>query len=118
MPSTSDDSPGTAGGASAGFLAPKQPGFSAGHPAPVAAASPPHPAGWGRRATLETLSMPATDPAGWLTEYVAGRLLEAGVSPDDAPAAARRMSSDIAAAFATLHRVDVALDQAGVTLDS
>jgi hypothetical protein len=55
--------------------------------------------------------MPAPDPAPWLTNYIARHLREAGVVDDDT---ARRMSADIAAAFATLAR----LDQAGVVLDS
>jgi len=61
---------------------------------------------------------PPDDPNGWLTNYIGGRLVGAGVAQDDARELAPRMSSDIAAAFATLHRVDAALDQAGVTLDS
>jgi len=62
--------------------------------------------------------MPSPDPDRWLTDYVADRLLEAGVGDDTAAPLARRMSTDIAAAFATLHRVDAALDRAGVDLDS
>jgi hypothetical protein len=62
--------------------------------------------------------MPSPDPDRWLTEYVDGQLREAGVGDDTASTVARRMSADIAAAFATLHRVDAALDRAGIALDS
>jgi hypothetical protein len=62
--------------------------------------------------------MPSPDPDRWLTEYVVGRLREAGVGDDTAGTVARRMSADIAAAFATLHRVEAALDRAGVDLGS
>ena len=58
--------------------------------------------------------MPDPDRDRWLTEYVARHLLAAGVTVDTADDLARRMSADIAAAFATLGR----LDQAGVDLDS
>jgi hypothetical protein len=62
--------------------------------------------------------MPSPDPDHWLTEYVAQRLREAGVVHDIIEPVARRMSADIAAAFATLQRVDAALDRAGVDLGS
>lgn len=58
--------------------------------------------------------MPDPDRDRWLTEYVARRLLDAGVTVDTAGDLAGRMSADIAAAFATLER----LDRAGVVLDS
>lgn len=58
--------------------------------------------------------MPDPDRDRWLTEYVDRRLLDAGVTADTAGDLARRMSADIAAAFATLER----LDRAGVVLDS
>lgn len=50
----------------------------------------------------------------WLTDYLARHLAAAGVTADTAGDLARRMSADIAAAFATLER----LDRAGVDLDS
>jgi hypothetical protein len=62
--------------------------------------------------------MPSPDPDRWLTDYVADRLLEAGVGDDTAAPLARRMSTDIAAAFATLHRIEDSLELAGVDLGS
>jgi hypothetical protein len=56
--------------------------------------------------------MPAPDPDRWLTDYLARHLEAAGVV--EAEALAGTMSADIAAAFATLAR----LDRAGVVLDS
>jgi hypothetical protein len=123
MPSDSDHIPGTAQGASAGHLGPDRPVFSGSQSAPeprhsVLAVGLPHPDRLVPVGHPGDRPMPSPAPDRWLTEYVAGQLREAGVVDDTASTVARRMSIDIAAAFATLHRVDAALDRAGVDLDS
>jgi hypothetical protein len=64
---------------------------------------------------LEKSTMSKPDPAPWLTDYIARRLRDAGIVDDGTTVTvARDMSSDIAAAFTTLAR----LDSAGVVLES
>jgi hypothetical protein len=60
--------------------------------------------------------MSSPDRDRWLTDYLARHMAAAGVV--EAETLAGTMSADIAAAFATLHRVEAALAGAGVVLDS